>query len=160
MVVRIEKRNDGASILRCTRSDGTSDWQKRDPHGEFFALHDLTHFAVETVLGATAGFFGLVARGWTIEETTGKGARGPLPAEAVAVEHLVGMLDAERAGSTLWSAAEFNQANSAALPITESELLAIRARRAELVSQWTALAPGETLELTFSARGVITPKGR
>lgn len=148
MRVRLEKLGGDASVLRCTRNDGTVSWQKHDRHGEFFAAHDLTHFAVETVLGTRGGFFGLVARGWEIEDTTGKGKRGPLPPEAVAIEHLVGMLDAERAGSTLWTADEFN-INAAAAPVTDAGLLRIRARRAELLKQWAALAPRQALELEF-----------
>ena len=150
MRIELEKRSGGGSVLRCVRPDGTVTWQKRDRHGEFFAAHDLTHFAVESVLGARSGFFGLVGQGWEIEETTGKGARGPLPAEAAAVERLVGLLDVERAGSTLWSAAEFNQNSAGAPPLTDNQLQRIRARRAELLQEWNALAPGESLALVFA----------
>jgi hypothetical protein len=48
---------------------------------------------VESILGFRRGFFGLVAEGWTIEETTGKTARGPIPNDAKEVEYIVGSLD-------------------------------------------------------------------
>jgi hypothetical protein len=51
MKVEIVKRADGAGVLRCTRADGSVTWQKQEKHGVHFALHDLTHFAVETTLG-------------------------------------------------------------------------------------------------------------
>ena len=71
-------------MLRCVRADGSLTWQKQtDRHAAFFALHDLTHFAVETTLGYARGFFGLIAEGWDFEDTGGKGARGPLPPEAI-----------------------------------------------------------------------------
>lgn len=64
-------------MLRCVRADGSATWQKQESrHAAFFALHDLTHFAVESTLGFQRGFFGLIAQGWEIEETTGKQARG------------------------------------------------------------------------------------
>lgn len=80
MRVQITKKGNGSGVLRCVRAEGSVTWQKQtDRHAAFFALHDLTHFAVETTLGYRRGFFGLIAEGWEIEDTTGKGARGPLP---------------------------------------------------------------------------------
>ena len=83
MRVQITKKADGSGVLRCVRDDGSVTWQKQtDRHAAYFALHDLTHFAVETTLGFRRGFFGLIAEGWDIEDTSGKGARGSLPPEA------------------------------------------------------------------------------
>src|SRR5712692_5914803 len=110
LLVQITKQPDGGGVLRCTRADGTSTWQKQGTrHAAYFALHDLTHFAVESALGFKRGFYGLIAEGWDIDDTTGKGARGPLPDEAAEVEYLVGSLDSERASATLWTADEFNE---------------------------------------------------
>lgn len=146
-------------MLRCVRSDGSVTWQKQESrHAAFFALHDLTHFAVESTLGFKRGFFGLVAEGWEIEETTGKQARGPLPSEAQQVEYIVGALDSERASGAIWPAADFNQqagihAKSARLPEPrrwiDEELAQVRKRRAELFAEWRAIEPGKTIELRF-----------
>jgi hypothetical protein len=95
--------------LRCIRQDGSVTWQKQPTHAAYFALHDLTHYAVETALGYKRGFFGLIAEGWEVDDTTGKGARGALPAEAVEVERIVGLFDSERASGALWTAEEFNE---------------------------------------------------
>src|SRR5580693_10474042 len=103
MRVQFTRRTDGSGVLRCVRDDGSVTWQKNDRHAAFFAVHDLTHFAVETVLGYRRGFFGLIAQGWDLDDTTGKGARGVLPAEAIEVEKIVGLFDSERASSVLWS---------------------------------------------------------
>ena len=85
--IEIAKRADRAGVLACTRADGSQTWQKQSTRtAAHFALHDLTHYAVESTLGYENGFFGLIASGWEIEDTTGKGARGPLPPEAVEVE--------------------------------------------------------------------------
>jgi hypothetical protein len=157
LLIQITKRSDGGGVLRCVRSDGSVTWQKQESrHAAFFALHDLTHYAVESTLGFKRGFFGLVAEGWEIEDTTGKQARGPLPSEAREVEYIVGALDSERASGAIWSAADFNaqaaiHPASAGVPelrqLTDEELARVRKRRAELFGEWRAIEAGKTLEL-------------
>src|SRR6266498_2072993 len=110
LLIQMTKRSDGGGVLRCVRADGSVTWQKQDcRHAQFFALHGLTHFAVESALGFKRGFYRLIAEGWDIEDTTGKGARGPLPDEAVEVAYLVGSFDSERASGALWTASECNE---------------------------------------------------
>jgi hypothetical protein len=148
--VRITKRPDGAGVLHCTRTDGSVTWQKqRERNAPFFALHDLTHFAVETTLGYRRGFFGLVAEGWDIEDTTGKGKRGPLPDEAGEVESIVGFFFTERANGAIWAAQEFNAVSGAARQLTAEELAAVRNRCGELFRQWSAVPAGESIELEY-----------
>jgi hypothetical protein len=161
LAVHITKRPDGGSVLRCVRPDGSDTWQKLQGHqAAFFPLHDLTHFAVESELGVSDAFYGLIARGWSIEDTTGKGARGPLPDTALFVENVVGTLDTERASGSRWTAEEFNDntdryARNGGRPtprrLTDDELLRIRKRRAELFAEWSALPTGKTLTLGFEA---------
>jgi hypothetical protein len=147
MLIQITKRVDGGGVLRCVRADGSVTWQKQGRHAPFFALHDLTHFAVESALGLKRGFFGLIAEGWDLEDTTGKGARGPLPAEAVEVERIVGLFDAERGSGVIWTVEEFNQFSTR--PLSEDEIARVKARRSDLFQQWFALPPGETLHLVY-----------
>jgi hypothetical protein len=105
MRIRITKRPDGASALVCRRADGAECWQKHEKRqAAHFPLHDLTHYAVETVLGTDDACFGLVAAGWAFDDTTGNRQRGPVPDEANFVEHLVGLLDVERASGAIWTA--------------------------------------------------------
>jgi hypothetical protein len=146
--VQITKRDDGAGLLKCIRDDRSCTWQKQpDRHAAHFALHDLTHFAVETTLGYRNAFFGLLEQGWDMDDVTGKGGRGPLPAEATEVESIVGLLDAERAG-VIWTCEEFNQF-SKARQLTADEMRQIKARRSELFGRWFALGTGQTLDLEF-----------
>ena len=157
--IQLTKRTDGAVVLKCTRDDGTVTWQKQEgQHAGFFPLHDLTHYAVEIELGIRNAFYGLIAQGWSIDDTTGKGARGTLPPIAVFVENVVGVLDAERGSGARWTAEEFNEStarfaenNGRAAPrvLSEDELARIRKRRAELFTQWSKLPVGESLELSF-----------
>jgi hypothetical protein len=152
--IEIAKRADGIGVLRCMREDGSVTWQKQARHAAHFALHDLTHYAVETALGYRHAFFGLIAEGWEIEETTGKTERGQLPAEALEAEKIVGLFDAERASGTLWSVEEFNR--FAPRTLTDAEIHSIRSLRAELFSQWAAIPPGQKLELAFDAVAIST----
>jgi hypothetical protein len=150
MLVQITKRADGAGVLRCVRDDGSVTWQKQERHAAHFALHDLTHFAVETELGSKRGFFGLVAEGWEIEDTTGKGARGPLPEVALGVESIVGLFDTERASGVIWTAEEFHEfGGQASRRLTAEQITAIRALRSQLFQRWSEVPAGGVLELLF-----------
>lgn len=146
MLIQIVKRADGGGVLRCVRDDGSVTWQKQGRHAPFFALHDLTHYAVETTLGFERGFFGLVAEGWDVEDTTGKGARGRLPEEAGEVERIVGLFDAERASGVIWTVDEFNQY---APRLTEEDIAKVKAKRSELFERWFALPADATLDLVY-----------
>lgn len=145
--IEINKRSDGSGVLRCTRQDGSVTWQKQPKQGAYFALHDLTHFAVESVLGYRQGFFGLIAAGWEIEDTTGKGSRGLLPAETIEVEKIVGLFQTEQASATVWTAEEFSAVSPR--PLTDAEIRQVRAVRATLFGKWFATATGDRLELEF-----------
>ncbi|SRR5579883_1010330 len=147
--IEICKRADGSGVLRCVRADGSITWQKQRKHGVHFALHDLTHYAVETTLGFQRGFFGLIAAGWDVEDTTGKGPRGALPAEAGAAECIVGLFDAERAAGNRWAAEEFNQFAPAGCRLSPEQIAAVRARRSELFEAWAAVQSGSSLKLAF-----------
>jgi hypothetical protein len=113
---------------------------------------------VESTLRYHGGFYGLIASGWDVEDTTGKGKRGALPGEAIEVEFLVGLLDKENASGSVWTADEVNEAAAlyassagrpAPRPVSDSDLDTIRQIRGELFSGWFALRPGQSLELHF-----------
>ena len=58
LTIEFKKTKDGRPSLACVRPDGTRTWARVHP---FFPTHDLTHCAVESVLGFDQAFFGLVA---------------------------------------------------------------------------------------------------
>lgn len=159
--IRLSRRTDGAVLFELRRPDGTGTWQKRTgPAAEFFAVHDLTHYAVETVLRFSGGFYGLVAEGWDLSDFGTPWPRGPLPPEALPAEVIVGCFDTQRAAGEPLTAEQCNTSAaswfaSAGRPspvrVTDAQLDEIRAVLSELVGRWHALPPGETLELTFSA---------
>jgi hypothetical protein len=162
LTIRLARKPDGSTLLSCRRPDGSSTWQRRE--GAYFALHDLSHYAAETVLGLRYGFFGLLADGWNITDFGTRWPRGPIPAyaaeEAALAEHVAGALDRERAMGMASPAAAFNALLADAYRafdrtpprlLTDDELEGIRATFDALAARWYGLAPGEDLELPFPA---------
>src|SRR4051812_12238568 len=159
MIIEFTKRKDGNTVLRCVRDDGSVTWQRNEnQRALFFPVHDLMHYAVETELGFRRGFYGLIAEGSEIAETTGKTPRGPLPNETLEVEYLVSAFSAERASADMTTAAEFNQlaatfAQAKGMPeprqLSDQELRRVRSRFDELAAKWRALTPDTTMKLAF-----------
>jgi len=160
LTIRIKKNTDGTAALSCARANGTVTWQRQlGAQGMFFPRHDLTHYAVETVLGFRGAFYGLVADGWDISDFGPPWPRGRIPEEAGVAELIVGFLDAERASTARWTAADFNDKaaiyyrdhNWPTTPptLTDDDLARIRQRRAELFAEWEAVPPGSAIELPF-----------
>jgi hypothetical protein len=162
--IRLTRRRDGAVVLELRRADGTTTWQKRTgPPAQFFAVHDLTHYAVETELGYRRAFYGLVAEGWNLTDFGTPWPRGPLPDDALPAEVIVGCFDQQRAARepltaeqcNLSTAAYFSSAGPSragrASPgaVTDEDLSRVQARLSDLVWQWHALADDETIELIF-----------
>jgi hypothetical protein len=157
LLIQIKKSRDSRPTLTCVRPDGSRTWSQ--VHA-FFPIHDLTHFAVESVFGFTTAFYGLVSAGWSMESFSERGAASRLPPEALVAEHMVGLLDIERATGVLFDAAGFSEQLNRALTshghgpfreVTGSELGEVRRIRGELQGRWLALASGETLEIAFPA---------
>src|SRR5262249_17857846 len=119
---------------------------------------DLTHCAVEQVLGFDQAFFGLIATGWDIDDFAQPHASRRMPFQAILAEHVVGVFDRERALREPLSAVDFNETVMMSLPpaqregfthLTETQLTCVRALRAELEARWYTLLPGATMEVTF-----------
>ena len=162
LTIKFTKRRDGSVISRFERADGSATWQRKDgPRASFFALHDLTHYALETTLRYRRGFYGLVAEGWDLSDFGTPWPRGPLPADAEPAELIAGFLDGERATGERCSAADFNakialyySSEGLATPptLTQEKLDQIRKLARELRARWAAVPPGESLELTFDPK--------
>jgi hypothetical protein len=159
LIIRIKKNRDGTAALSCTRADGSTTWQKQQgQQARFFPRHDLTHYAVETVLAFRRGFYGLVAEGWDMSDFGTPWPRGKLPADAEPAELVVGFLDVERASGVRATADDFNEKARlyyeqhglpGAYELTDDQLARIRARRSELFERWDAVPEGDALELEY-----------
>ena len=153
LTIELKKTKDGRPSLACVRADGTRTWARVHP---FFPTHDLTHCAVESVLGFDEAFFGLIAAGWEIDQFTLPGAARSMPPQAMCTENIVGHLER----GVAIDAAEMNVALAASTlaqggvtcaAVSDEQLAAIRALRSSLVDRWFELPEGETLSVPFPA---------
>lgn len=154
--VELKKISADRASLCCRRPDGTATWARVHP---FFPQHDLTHFAVETELTLLRGFFGLIAEGWQLDDFTQAGGAARLPAESLVVENLVGTVERIESDAPLgdFDSALTTSLSAQNLPafraLRADELTRVRATRAALIAQWSALPIGETLCLSFPLGG-------
>ena len=160
LTIRLKHARDGSAALTFVRSDGSVTWQRQlGSLGVVFPPHDITHFAVETVLEYRRGFYGLIADGWDISDFGSPWLCGPIPVEARVVERLVSLFEMEdRVGPKWWTRERcedggdsWAERDGAATPTLSDEALErVRALRRETLAKWAATPPGQTLELTFT----------
>ena len=167
LTIRIKRHPDGSSSLTCVRSDRTTTWQRQQGvYALVFPSHDLTHYAVESSLGYTRGFYGLIADGWDLTDFAAPWRRGPIPREALEVELIVGFFQMDRR-SDGWTAETFNahaeqfvEARRALRPgaplpsiprLSADQIDRVRAARDALYVRWGTIQPGGTLELSFDS---------
>ena len=151
LTIELKKGRDRTHSLACVRADGSRTWARVHP---FFPTHDLTHAAVESVLGYTEAFFGLVASGWELDAFAEPGAASRLPREALWAEHLVGLVERQVAheAHALYEALCASLQSHALMPPppldqpTYEQLLRLRTT---LLDRWDRLAPGDTLRVAF-----------
>jgi len=157
MLIQLKKGRDGPATLACVRVDGSRTWGKEHP---FFPVHDLTHCAVESVLGFDEAFFGLIANGWDIDDFAKPRASRTMPFQAIVAEHVVGVFDRERALPAPLTVAEFNETVCASLPpvprdtftpLTDTQVAQVRELQRTLETRWHALPAGATLAIEFPA---------
>lgn len=165
MQIRITK-GERADWVEARREDG-SIAREQVPHKGPVA-HDLVHFAVESELGVTRGFWGMVGAGHDPEDiaemakqaghASAKRAETPDPSfvEAIQVERIVESFEAE-----MWSNGSDNdslRAMAAAgceqslVPcphLGDEALDRARIRLRALAQQWAALTLGESLTLDW-----------
>ncbi len=158
MQISITKGKNKPHVLTCKRKDGTITWTKLQPG---LVFHDLIHYAVESVLGYKNAFYGLLKKGFNIQDFELPRTKRPkalipknLPYEAIHAEFLVGLFQMEIADGKPYQ--DFNavlrevyaEKGKAAPAPLESEIIeSIRLRIRELHDKWVLLTPGECLSL-------------
>ena len=151
LTIELKKGKDGPSSMACIRTDGTRTWARLHP---FFPTHDLTHCAVESVLGMTEAFFGLISSGWAIDDFAQPGTSRRLPVQALWAEHLVGLLEHRIANEAkslniAWQSVLVASSSSLPPPLTDEALSRIVRIREQLGVVWQYLLLGETLRIAF-----------
>lgn len=165
LLIQLKRLRDGGAALSCTRRDGSIVWQRQGGSlGLVFPTHDLTHYAVETVLGYRRAFYGLLDSGWEFSDFAAPWPRGPVPDEARVAELIVSLFETERRMGLSWSADELREQaklyiaaqtsrgkTAPLLPEVSNEQIGrIRRLLAELLARWAATRVEESLDLTFS----------
>ena len=81
-------------IISCRRMDGTVTWMQID---SFFIIHDLCHYAVESILELNNAFYGMLASGTAITdfELPKEKRTFRLTEEAIFTEQIVNLLTIE-----------------------------------------------------------------
>ncbi|MEM7104452.1 MAG: hypothetical protein AAF502_15045 [Bacteroidota bacterium] len=125
--------------------------------------HDIMHYAVETVLNFNEGFYGLLAKGYTLEDfapPTSKAAELSrslkLTQQVFQSEYIVGLLQMEQVDNKTYDnfidiLAEICSGRKTKLPETlnNETLAAIREKANALLDQWRSIQPSEKLEVNF-----------
>jgi hypothetical protein len=177
LILRFKKKADADCVLTFIRADGSHASQPIGPHSGFGPVHDLSHYAVESILGLAQGFLGLCADGWGFGDFEVKGSTKRLPVDAIVAEVTAGALSSfEMMGATP-SLEEFNWAVAEAacgrkggnrmadavagqaierwragvdLPaVTAAQYDAMHRALHVLWERWIEVPVGGTLELTF-----------
>jgi hypothetical protein len=145
------------SIISCIRNDGSITWQSYGNQSNFFPVHDLTHYVVETELNYVHAFYGMIATGRDIDDF-GPGDAALFHPEALYAEMLAGLLTAvEGRGSSLnfeeirtTIDAKMIEKGMSPIALTEAQLVTIRSRSKKLAEEWGALRAGEKMVLVFN----------
>ena len=154
MEVLFTKTGSNEDVLSCKRKDGTVTWMHAS---NFFILHDLCHYTIETTLSLKKAFFGMLANGTDITEFALPKEQRPfdLTSEALFAEHLVNLVVIDYTQGRMTSLIEiftetYNDAGSGLINlINEEKLENIRLNFASLVQQWQSIREGESLNLIF-----------
>ncbi len=161
MQIIFTKNEHKSSLLKIVRTDQTETWTKYKL--PFEAQHDLMHYALETTLGYTKAFYGLINEGYDIQDFGLPRAERPtalvpknLHQEALWTEMVVGLLQTEWVQKTpkedfLITLELACEEKGWLFPsdITIEDLDAIRLKFEKLWAAWLSLEDGQRLELEF-----------
>jgi len=162
LVFRIKKRRDADAMLVLVREDGSSTTSTIGRPEGYGPVHDLCHYVIESALGLSEGFLGLVASGWEISDFEVKGTARRLPVQAALAESAAGELSRQAMMWQYSSAADFvwalrsvmrnaNQDESVVPEVDEAMFEQMRSRLLELRAQWNEVPSGGPMELRFHA---------
>ncbi|MBI1780129.1 MAG: hypothetical protein HYR66_01985 [Sphingobacteriales bacterium] len=156
MTISFSKRSNKQHTLSCTRNDGSQTWMQVS---DFFIVHDLTHYGVETILNYKNAFYGMLNNGINISdfEKPKQERTVVLSNEAIVTEHLVNLFAIEYNQGTL---NDFNSMLADSIQkenthykspqLSREQLNSIRSAIKNYMMQWYELPDGESLTLNFN----------
>jgi hypothetical protein len=145
-------------LLACERPDGTGTAAAMPKQA--ILPHDAFHFVVEKTLGWRDAFFGQIAAGASLADTTARFhpvKKSPAPPPRVRqIEALIACLEAEQWGGASDPAAFLAKLTAACRrsrvkppPLTPDDLVRVRLALREFGAAWRPLTPGKSLERIF-----------
>ena len=150
-------KNIGKPHVICyMRDDGSKTWMHAD---NFFVRHDLSHYAIEKMLGYTTAFMGMLNSGMDIKdfENREKRKKITMTKEAMNSEQMANLFLMEVAQGDL---ADFNDTLKQTFTVkeqvfdapivTRNQLATIRKYVRELYKNWDELPAGETMSLAIT----------
>ena len=155
MEISFTKNGPNHHIIFCQRMDGTVTWMQID---FFFVVHDLCHYAVESILELNNAFYGMLASGTAISdfELPKEKRTFHLTEEAIYTEQIVNLLTIEsKQGPIEFFLNTLNEVcQKTTVPITGKKinkfyLQQIRQYVEILINRWPLLPEGETITLIF-----------
>lgn len=158
IVVQFAKAADGPATLTLVRADGSSTTSHLGAADGLGPLYDLAYVVVERRLALPDGYLALMARGWQFSDFEARTAAQIGP-DAVRVQCIAGLLSLEAITARPLALADFNDTVAARCSETRpgfappdlgpTSLHAMRSELAALLRRWDALAPGQSLEVSF-----------
>ena len=155
MQILFTKNTGKPHSIKHIRDDGSETWMASD---DFFIRHDLSHYAIETILQFKTAFYGMIQNGMDIRDFENKEKRKALliTAEAWYAENMANLFLMETKNGNF---EDFNSISSQtlaemnlpfpALLLNEDDLNTIRNYLQQLLFQWNQLPTGDTLRLNF-----------
>ncbi len=156
MQLQITKFSGKKNVIKYVRGNGTETWMYSD---DFFVLHDLSHYALEKVLGYTTAFCGMLNSGISIQDFEDRDKRNAvlITKEAVYAENMANLFLMETVqgnfadmNAVIKQAHETVDTKYAAPVLGVVEIDTIRTYLRALIAQWHALPVGNTLQLDFA----------
>ncbi len=156
MILQITKNTGKPHIIKYIRDDQTETWMQSDG---FFVRHDLSHYAIESILNFRTAFNGMLNKGMDIKDFENKDNRMALAvtSEAFYAENMANLFLIEIAQGEF---PDFNAVQQQSLlsfashipviTLAEEKINAIRTYLRQLLQQWEALPAGNLLVLSFS----------
>ena len=154
--MRITKNTGKPHNLKFIRDNGTETWMYAD---DFFVRHDLSHFALESVMQYKTAFNGMLNSGMDIKDFEDKENRVQLTVtdEAWYAENMANLFLIEIAQGEF---PDFNKVLQEAfvsfnhhypvITLQEDKIIETRNYLRKLLLEWRELPSGQTLELIFS----------
>jgi len=152
MLIKITKKS-GRNQLNCIREDGSFTAANLGPS---LPLHDIAHFVAEKTFNIENGFYGLIEKGYSIQQLSDPTVIKGLGFESWLAEILTRGLQTLLSGACkpeqfIWQVKEEIKHMNAeyVFEINEKLVEEMFLQYTHLIEQWNNLPDGETLELNY-----------